>query len=282
MVPKSKIKNEYLERLAFVNDQLCYFQFADDEVRRIIDGLGDVNPLRMTPEIFSENPYSNRIRVRFEELLSFRERAMTTSYGISISLGVEHLLYYLDDARELKLEISNASESPEKSDTPEARLENNFKQWGASINPAVFKTIKYFRLRRNHIVHARSALTSEFDRFLRNESHHLNSYWAAKTSLAGLDFSSKEVERFSVSEVYTCAKLLRVCVEEIDEAIASTFSNESLIDYMTKEILNRDKKLKGSSKVLSRKVRRCLIDHFGVEIDLSEVESSVVGFLENA
>jgi len=51
---------------------------------------------------------------------------------------------------------------------------------------------------------------------------------------------------------------------------------------MTKEILNRDKKLKGSSKVLSRKVRRCLIDHFGVEIDLSEVESSVVGFLENA
>ncbi|GGE88715.1 hypothetical protein GCM10008027_12040 [Pseudoalteromonas gelatinilytica] len=281
-MPKSKIKNAYLERLAFVNDQLCYFQFADDEVRRIIEGLGDVDPLKMTPEIFSENPYSTRIRVRFDELLSFREKAMATSSGISISLGVEHLLYYLDDIRELKLEISKATESPEKSDTPESRAEKNLKHWGASISPAVFKTIKYFRLRRNHIVHARSTLTSEFDRFIRHESHHLNSYWTSRTSLTGLDFSSKDIESFSVSEVYTCAKLLRVCIEEIDEAIASTFSNENLIEYMAREILDRDKKLKGSIKVLSRKVCRCIKDHFGVDIEHVKVESFVKGLLENA
>jgi len=237
----------------------------------------------MTTEIFSENEYSQRIHVKFSQLINFRKKAIAASSGTSMSLGVEHLLSFLDEIRELKQEVSVTSESPKKSDTPEERMKNNFKYWGVdAIDSAIFKTIKYLRLRRNHIVHARTELTEEYERFLRNESHHLTTFWSGRTSLEGLDFSSKNITEFSAPEVYSCAKLLRVCMGEVDSAIASTFSESSLIVYMTQEILERDKKLKGSVKVLARKVRRCLIEQFGVDIDPVIAESEVGIILANA
>ncbi len=49
---KTKLKNEYFDKIAFVNDQLCYFQFADEIVRKEIENKEIVNLSRLTTEIF--------------------------------------------------------------------------------------------------------------------------------------------------------------------------------------------------------------------------------------
>jgi hypothetical protein len=279
---KTELRNFYLERLAFVNDQLCYFHFADQEVKKNFSNLNNLKSKNLTSELFVKNPYSKRINVIFEDLLKFRERAMGISNGMSLSFGVEHLIYYLDEVRELKLKISHAAESDLKNDTPEDRMQNNLKHWGSKKpDKAIFKTIKYFRLRRNHIIHARTDLTEKFERFLRNESHYLNSFWTSKTSLEDLDFSSKNVIEFSVPEIYTCAKLLRICLEEVDKAISFTFTREDLVKYMAKSILEKDKHLKAAIKPLSRKVRGSLIYHFNTDIGSEFIKSSLESLFED-
>jgi len=49
---------------------------------------------------------------------------------------------------------------------------------------------------------------------------------------------------------------------------------------MTILILERDKKLKGALKSLSRKVRRCMIDDFGIDVSIDIVQADVETILK--
>jgi len=226
-VNKTNLKSNYLRKLASVNDQLCYFHFADEEVGKLIEELQVGDKSKTTTEIFPTNEFSKRIRVKFDELLQFRDSSKATTAGMSVSFGTEHLLYYLEDVIYLKLKISPVSESSKKYSSPEERMLNNLTHWGiTNVDTGIIKAIKYLRLRRNHIIHANSKINEKFERFLKKESYHLNKYWSARTSIDGLDFSDRNVGKFTVNEVYTCMKLLRVCLEEIDILVGSTFKNK--------------------------------------------------------
>lgn len=273
---KTNLKNEYLDKVAFVNDQLCYFQFADEIVRKEIEKKEIVDPSRLTTDIFSSNKFAKRIQVRFCELESFRNKAIETASGISLSLGVEHLLNYLDAVQNLKMEISNTSASKKKFDSPEEQIQNNFKEWNIDdIDSAMFKTIKYLRLRRNHIVHSREELTDGFDTVVRRESNHLKNFWTAKTNLSGLDFSDNNVDQFSTEESYTCMKLIRVCIEEIDEAISSSLTNEDLVNYMATTALNKKPELHNLKSKLVRKVSAWIKLEFGRKIKPAIIEDII-------
>jgi hypothetical protein len=276
LMHKTNLKKEYLDKVAFVNDQLCYFQFADEIVRKKIEKKDIEDASRLTTDIFSSNKFSKRIQVRFSELESFRNKAKETTAGISLSFGVEHLPSYLDALQNLKMEISNQTASEMQFDSPEERLQNNLKKWNVDdIESAMFKTIKYLRLRRNHIVHTREDLTDGLNSIVKQESNHLTNFWSTKTSLAGLDFSDKDVDQFSVEESYTCMKLIRVCIEEIDEAISASLTNDDLVNYMTPKVLNENPELHILKSKLSRKVSSWIKLEFGRKIKPAIIEDLI-------
>lgn len=282
-MPKTQLKNEYLEKIAFVNDQLCYFHFADEEVHQIIGRVNASKKNNKTTDIFVNNKYSKRIDVKFDDLLNFRLKAKAATAGMSLSFGVEQLLYFLEEITDLKSELSSTDESDEKNNSPEEKISNNLIHWKASkLDEAIIKTIKYLRLRRNHIVHSRSKLTDEFDRVLRLESHHLKTYWSSRSTINDLDFSSKDVDAFTSDEIYTCMKLIRVCLEEIDSLVAATFTDKDLVSYMTSKILEQNKRLKGAKSTLYRKVRFQIIGQFGIEITPKTVQYNVDSILATA
>ncbi|WP_274013814.1 hypothetical protein [Vibrio parahaemolyticus] len=281
---KTSLKSTYFDKLASVNDLLCYFQFADFEAGRNIESLTGNTSGKLASELFLDNEFSPRIQVKYEELLDFRNSANNTAAGMSLSFGIEHLIYYFKDVIALKIELSpSVTLAKINSNAVEDEIETNLKLWGSSNKLSqVIKTVKYLRLRRNHIVHARNGLSDEFERLIRVEGKGLNTFWNRRTNLAGLDFASKDIYNFSVDETYSCMKLLRVCLEEIDEAISSTFSEKELIDYMLKVIIERNPNIAGAVNPISRKVRRCLIDYFGLELDKTVVSKQIESTLESA
>ncbi len=270
MYPEKTIfRNKYLKKLSLVNDQLCYFQFAYEEVLQRINKLNIKDQTKLTTEVFPNNIFSKKIKVEFGELECFQAKSIAITTGISMSFGIEQLLYYLDDIINLKKTISLTTESPEKKkdDVPEDIIFKNLKFWGIKKpEPAIQKTIKYLRLRRNHIVHSNTVLSEKLEQTIRKDSHHLTSYWSTKISLNGFDFSKKDVDNFTTEEAYICMNLLRICLKEIDTMITSTFKNKDLIIYQTKEILLGNNSLKGSEKALNRKVKRLLNDNFGLVV----------------
>lgn len=281
---KTSLKNRYFNKLANVNDLLCYFQFADFETAGNIKSLTVSTKGKLASELFPDNDFSSRIQVKYEGLLDFRNSANNTAAGMSLSFGIEHLIYYFEDVTELKIEICPSTPfSKTNSNAVEDNIEANVKLWGSKKKLSqIIKTVKYLRLRRNHIVHARDDLSEEFERLIRVEGKGLNTFWKKRTNLAGLDFASKEIYKFSVNETYTCMKLLRVCLEEIDEAISSTIGEEELIAYMLKIITDRTPNIAGAINPLSRKVRRCLIDYYGLELDKRVISEQIKGILESA
>ena len=266
---KTPLKNPYIDRLAKVNDQLCYFHFADEEIRQALDRLQLPDTSVMTTDVFPDNEFSPRIHVRFDSLFAFREQSKSTIAGISVTFGVEHLLSFVADVIQLKCAVSGVDAIQDDTESIEDFLSKCLNFWGVGLVSPItdfLKTIKYLRLRRNHIAHARTELTDGYRQFIRQNSHHLNKFWNARTSMDGLDFSNEDVFSFSEAEAYTCMKLLRVCVEEVDFAVAETFDESDLVLYLEARVLEHDSSLKGQSKRIVRKICRRLDLDFGVRL----------------
>ncbi|EJT1896431.1 hypothetical protein NV115_003519 [Vibrio alginolyticus] len=281
---KTSLKDPYFNKLANVNDLLCYFQFADFETGKSVESLTVNTVGKLTSELFPDNEFSSRIQVRYEGLLDFRNSANNTAAGMSLSFGIEHLINYFGDVIELKTEICPSSQlAKTDSNAVEDNIEANVRLWGSKKKLSqIIKTVKYLRLRRNHIVHVRNNLSEDLERLIRIEGKGLNTFWNKRTNLAELDFASKDIYQFTVNETYTCMKLLRVCLEEIDEAISSTLGEEELIAYMLQQITARNPSLVGSFNTLSRKVRYSLITYFGLELDKNVVSAQIKSTMESA
>lgn len=272
---KTPLRNLYIDRLAEVNDQLCYFHFVDEELRQVLN-QGSFDEADMTTDVFPDNPFSSRIHVKIGSLGGFRERSRASVAGTSVAFGVEHLLSFLDDLLDLKCRVSGLDKIENDADSIEDYLSKCLTNWGvtlASPTTDFLKTVRYLRLRRNHIAHVRDSLTDGFEQFIRQNSHHLNKFWNARTSMPGFDFADQNVASFSEDEAYTCMKLLRVCVEEIDSLVADTLSQADLILFEETAVLANDPQIKNQMERIGRKVRRRLIQDFGVDMKPEFVES---------
>ncbi len=271
-MPKTSLKNFYLDRIASINDQFCYFNFADIQLNESIEGIPKEDYSKRTTELFRSNVNARRIDIEFENLLEFRLEAKQTISGVSVSFGFEQILYYLKDVTKLKIEISSTQESPTKADAPEERLYENLIIWGSdNPEPIIFKTLKYLRFRRNHILHKRSDLTPDFKKLLRVEGRNLNNYWRSNDNFKELDFSSVNVDVFTEEEVYCCMSLLRICLQEIDGMVADTLSKADLIKYVTRKVLEHNGSLKGQTSLLARKVSTRLLNDFDIKIKRVDV-----------
>jgi len=265
---------KYESKLVEVNDQLCYFLFSDSEVVTHLSNSIKDSDSRFTTEAFPDNKFSERLHIKVEALPLFREKAFHTLVGMSLITAVEYILNYIEEIEKYHSYVAPCDHDSIKDNKPEEQLKKKIKGWlGTGPEIAIIKTIRYLRLRRNHIAHVRDEMSQEFSSLLKNDSNLLNSYWMAKPSeLYDFNFSKEEYSSFSVNEVFSLVNLTRICMREVDKIVVSTLSIEDIAQYEISEFLKNDdiKRLKISSKI--RKFRAFIKHKYGTPLQCSEEE----------
>lgn len=281
-MPKTPIRNPYMNQLAAVNDQLCYYLFADREVQRRLDGIQQNKAHLPTIDVFPDNEFSPRIRVSLGELEGFSAENRNSNCGMSFAMGTEHLLSYMATVQKLRSIISPSRYDEISSEAVEEQLLKKLEKWDASsVQVEIFVMAKYLRLRRNHFIHARSELSPAFTKFIRYEAKPLHKFWIKRTDLDGLDLLKRDVGSFTVRESFTLMKLLRVCLEDIDTTVASTLDHGDIVKHEARRLFARDKSSRAVTKRTVRQVGRVISDHYSLEFDQDLLESKMLELFES-
>ena len=196
---KTPHRKESLNALARLNDQVCFVLFIDSHVGPELQQLATDRPAEFTPAVFPHNPFAERIYVPIGHLPKFRSEQVVTALGVSFAFAVEQLLLYIESAIRHWMQING---TPCQITEPiDACLQTcAAKSAKHAIGSNLFKTVKYLRLRRNHVIHAASQLTSELEKTLKYDGPVLQQYWESKTTIPAVDFSSETVRTFTADE----------------------------------------------------------------------------------
>jgi hypothetical protein len=265
---KSQVLRKFESKLEDMNDQLCYFLFSDIEVNNIFSELDHDISDSYTTEVYPENKFSERLHIKIEALPAFRTKAFHTLVSMSVIASVEYLLSYIEEVESFRAKIIPSVHDEITDKKPEEQLNLKLSHWlGKDPESAIIKTISYLRLRRNHIAHVREEMSDGYRSLIKNNSNHLNSYWAKQsTKLNGFDFSKKTYDEFEVNDVFALINLSRVCMREIDSLVLSTISEESIAGYELPNFL-ANKKLNGLTvEVKSRKFAAFLQHQYSQKI----------------
>jgi len=253
---KTPHRNESLNALARVNDQLCFVLFLDSHVAPELQQLAVARPTDFTPTVFPHNAFAERIYVPVGRLPEFRSEQVVTALGVSFAFAVEQLLLYIETAIRHWAEVNGAS--AQITEPIDACLQACVAK-GAKhpIEPNLIKTIKYLRLRRNHVIHAASELTPELVKTLKYDGPVLQKFWESRTTIPAVDFSSDTVRTFTADETISLIKLVRICVEEIDGFLARKLQGERVIRLLDRDLLDRQPELKARGPAIAgRRVRK--------------------------
>lgn len=271
---KTPILRKYESKFAQVNDQLCYFFFADWEVEKIFRKTERDNSDLLTTDVFSDNKFSPRLQIKLEKLPCFRNGAYHTLVAISIIAAVEYLLSYIDEIEIFRSNVSPSQHDEERDDKTEEQLNKKLKGWlGARPEIAIIKTIKYLRLRRNHLAHLREQMSNDLTSFIKNDAHFLNRFWGErKTNIYDFDFSKKDLATFNENEAFALLNLIIVSMKIVDEIVLSTLSLQDLVRYEL-DIFLTNKAINGRSfKCRVRKFEGMLVSKYGTGIKCSQEE----------
>lgn len=271
---KTPILQKYESRLVEVNDQLCYFLFSDAEVEAHLAKNTSEIATKFTTDIFPDNRFSERLHIKVSTLSIFRKQALNTLVGVSLIAAVEYMLYYIEEIESYRASVLPSVHDSLRNDKPEEQLANKLKEWlGKAPDRAIIKTIKYLRLRRNHIAHLSEEMSQDFNSLVKNDAHHLNSYWKSKkTEIYDFDFSNPNFSSFSENEALALINLTRVCLKIIDEKILSTITIPEIAQYEIVEFLENKAFNKLAISKRSSKFRGALKRKYGVSIGCNEME----------
>lgn len=270
---KSQVLRKFEAKLEEMNDQLCYFLFSDVEVENVFSKLSHELASTYTTEVFSENEFSERLHIKIEALPAFRTKAFHTLVSMSVIASVEYLLSYIEEIEEFRASVETSIHDAITDKKPEEQLKQKLSHWlGEVPESAIIKTIAYLRLRRNHIAHVREDMSEGYRSLIKNDSNHLNNYWAKQaTELNGFDFSLQSYAEFEVNEVFALINLSRVCMRKIDSMMLSTISDESIAIYELPNFL-ANKRLNGLTvDVKSRKFTAYLQHQYGKRMSCADV-----------
>ncbi|AEF04626.1 hypothetical protein [Alteromonas naphthalenivorans] len=269
---KSQVLRKFESKLEDMNDQLCYFLFSDIEVNNIFSELEHDISDSYTTEVYPENKFSDRLHIKIEALPAFRTKAFHSLVSMSVIASVEYLLSYIEEVEGIRANIMPSVHDEITDKKPEEQLNLKLRHWlGKDPESAIIKTIAYLRLRRNHIAHVREEMSDGYRSLIKNDSNHLNTYWAKQsTKLNGFDFSKKTYDEFEVNDVFALINLSRVCMREIDSLVLSTISEESIASYELPRFL-ANKKLNGLTvEVKSRKFAAFLQHQYGKKMSCAD------------
>jgi hypothetical protein len=271
---KTPHRNESLSALARVNDQVCFVLFLDSHVGPEFQRLALDRPTDFTPTVFPDNAFAERIYVPVERLPKFRAEQVVTVLGVSFAFAVEQLILYIETViRHWSVVNGVSSQVTEPIDDC---LKNSVTKIAKhAIEPNLIKTIKYLRLRRNHVIHASSVLTSELVKTLKYDGPALQKFWQSKTTISEIDFSSDTVRMFTANETISLIKLARICVEEIDNFVAKELDAERILRLLDRELLTHRPELKARSPVVAgkriRKIKKRALELYALRATPTEV-----------
>jgi hypothetical protein len=271
---KTPFRKNHLEALAQVNDQICFVLFLDAHVGPELQQLAAERPAEYTPVVFPENPFAERIYVSMDKLVRFRNAQVITSLGVSFSFAVEQLLLYIESTMRHWVEINGVAF---KIDEPiDACLNDRAARYAeVTVDSKLIKTVKYLRLRRNHVIHAASEPSAELVKTLKYDGPILQNHWEAKTTVAGVNFSSDAVRTFSADETISLVKVMRICIEELDDFLSKELNAASLLKSLDSDLLRRQGELKNKGPVIAarrvRKVKKRAFELYGLTATAEDV-----------
>jgi hypothetical protein len=238
-----------------INDQLCYYLFADEEVEQHLNTKTALVDEQFTTEVFNKNGYAERLHVKISALGDFRKKSFHTFAGITLISSIEYLLSYINDIQDFRSLISPSIADQESDKKPEIQLEKKLKSWIDSVEiEGLIKSIKYLRLRRNHIAHVRASLTDDLKSLIKNDSNYLNKYWGKKkTNIYDFDFSNINMSEFDDTEILAIVNLSGVCMKIIDELVIQSVDADDIVKY---EVVRFNEKLGKNQLPLRKKVSK--------------------------
>lgn len=274
---KTPLRNLYMRALASVNDQLCLTLFMHEDVAARWQELATLRPTEFTSEVFPGNEFAERIHVPMTRLLSFRDAQLNTSLGVSFAFAVEQLLLFIEAALR---HWGDLAETPIKlADPIDETLNEHLVTLSVPIEPSLLRTVKYLRLRRNHVIHGATELSSEYSKLLKHDAPGLQRFWEARSSIPGLIFGDKSPTTFSPSETITLVKLVRVCLEEIDTSVAGQLRPNWIFRSINAGLLKSRHELRVRNPVVvGRRIRK--IKHhsgsmYGLHVQASDIASAL-------
>ncbi len=231
---KTPLIKKYIDSLASLNDQLCFFQFNRNELNKRLTEFGSEERDLFTPDLFTDNIMAPRINVKIKDLPSFQELNQKFTFGAYISTSYEVTSYYLKDSLKVLSEFNPNSFIS----TNDNQLEEKYLLTLTSSNctlPSreIIDTIKYIRLRRNLFTHLSDTISTPLNALIVNQGTNLNTFW--RTALTELDFTNPDVLNFKEAETIDLLKLLRIIVETLDINLANNLSTNGMITYLAKE-----------------------------------------------
>lgn len=278
LVTKTPCRNAYIAALARANDQLCFFLFADAELHPSLIAASTTRTAEFTPQVFPTNPYSKRINVSMVELVEFRSVQLTRSLGMSFASAVEQLLLYIES---VILHCAEINQLSVKITEPIEECLESFYQTGTeqTLPATTLKTIKYLRLRRNHFIHLSEKPSAELAKFLRYDAHGIQAYWQSRTSIPGVNFGSIEVTSFMPDESIALIKIMRICIEDIDDCISPLIDAIPLVKNLHIQLLTDNptlrKEIPTNLEKQVRKVRKRAKELYGVNGTEKEIANAL-------
>jgi len=228
---KTILLGKYIDRLASLNDQLCFFQFNRNELNKRLAEFGANVGKLYTPDVFAQNAMAPRINVTIEDLPNFQNLNQTLTFGSYISTSYEVVSYFLRDSLDLLHQLNPTTFQPRRDDHLEEKY--NLTLLSSNCTPISFEiinTLKYIRLRRNHFTHLSETVDNTLETLIINSGHSLNTFWT--NSRTQLDFTSMNVLTFQEEETIDLLKLLRIIVQTLDTNLASNLSHTGIVSFL--------------------------------------------------
>lgn len=274
---KTLLLKDYTNRLANLNDQLCFYLFNREELNsKLTNFTNKANDL-YTTDLFASNSYAPKIHVTFAKLPQFIDQNQTLNFGAYFSFSYEFLSSYIEDVMTIISEINGVTlTANEQKKDLEKQLNKLIEKCGLGTPPTeIIDTITYFRLRRNYFTHILESMNNKFIDLVNNKGNSLNTFW--NNSITELDFTNNNVDQFKETETIELLKIIRITLESLDAFIGGILSRTGISDYVTKSIYASNPTRINNDVIRQRKnrVNREAYQKFGVRLTDAEMDNSV-------
>jgi hypothetical protein len=217
---KTPIRKRIVERLASLNDQLCFFLMLEAELTKRLTDFGPNVQGAYTSDMFRQNIYAPKIHVKIGDLPAFQQANRTFTFGAYFSTSYEVAADFFGLALNFLRQANHITVSRLIREGPEETFARTVS--AAKLNappPALLRTFSYARHRRNSIIHIASSVSPGFSKVANDFGSGVNQYWGATRSV--LDFSKATISPLGEDECIALLKLLRISVESLDGHLAT-------------------------------------------------------------
>lgn len=267
------VGRKVIEQLAKLNDQLCFFLFAEHEVKRELDRFSSTLDERLATDLFGGNPYAQRIDVKLRKLRRYQEENRSASFSAFFSTSYEVAFSYYEEAICLVEACNGVTRQPSAEPRPEHRFYSHLSV-AAPIPIEAVLTMEYLRLRRNHWVHRAGAVSTAWTSHASSHGVSLNAWWS--TSREPIDFGTASLALPDELETIALIKMLRLSILKMDEAIGTALTPLGILVVCARQLPNAQR-LPNRDVIAarSRKVQNLAKKEYGLNATLVEAEQAV-------